>query len=156
MRIIRRIFKALLLTLAAIVALLVLALGGLWAYAAIDKEDTFALQSSEFDDASYLRKIDSSKVMTGGAIIAIMSQSMPIGSSGDRARSSATGSIQMEMWGPLTMKITERLLYGLLGPSLGLRLIFHLVMNRSACSFSRTAVQHGCRPAAPATALPER
>ena len=44
---IRRIVKALLLTLAAIVVLLVLVLGGLWAYAAIDKEDTFALQNSE-------------------------------------------------------------------------------------------------------------
>jgi hypothetical protein len=58
---VRRIVKALLLTLAAIVALLVLVLGGLWAYAAIDKEDTFALQNSEFDDANYLRKIESSK-----------------------------------------------------------------------------------------------
>jgi len=61
MGMIRRIVKTLLLTLAAIVALLVLAFGGLWAYAAIDKEDTFVLQNSEFDDANYLRKIESSK-----------------------------------------------------------------------------------------------
>jgi hypothetical protein len=58
---VRRIVKALLLSLAAIVALLVLVVGGLWAYAAIDKQDTFALQNSEFDDANYLRKIESSK-----------------------------------------------------------------------------------------------
>jgi hypothetical protein len=58
---IRRIVKALLLSVAAIVALLVLVLGGLWAYAAIDKQDTFVLQNAEFDDANYLRKIDSSK-----------------------------------------------------------------------------------------------
>ncbi len=61
MRMIRRIVKALLWSLAAIVVLLVLVLGGLWANAAIDKEDTFALQNSEFDDANYLRAIDSSK-----------------------------------------------------------------------------------------------
>jgi len=60
MGMIRRIVKTLLLILAAIVVLLVLVLGGLWAYAAIDKQDTFALQNSEFDDANYLRKIESS------------------------------------------------------------------------------------------------
>jgi hypothetical protein len=58
---IRRIVKTLLLSLGAIVALLVLLLGGLWAYAAIDKEDTFVLQNSEFEDANYLRKIEPSK-----------------------------------------------------------------------------------------------
>lgn len=58
---VRRIVKALFLSLVAIVALLVLVLGGLWAYAAIDKEDTFVLQHAEFDNASYLRQIDSSK-----------------------------------------------------------------------------------------------
>ena len=56
---VRRIVKALLLSLVAIVALIVLALGGLWAYAAIDKEDTFFLQNAEFDDANYLRRIES-------------------------------------------------------------------------------------------------
>jgi uncharacterized membrane protein len=44
MGMIRRIVKTLLWSLAAIVALLVLVVGGLWAYAAIDKEDTFVLQ----------------------------------------------------------------------------------------------------------------
>src|SRR5436190_2689552 len=58
---VRRIVKALFLSLAVFVAFLVLVLGGLLAYAAIDKEDTFVLQNSEFDDASYLRQIDSSK-----------------------------------------------------------------------------------------------
>jgi hypothetical protein len=54
---VRRIVKTLLWSLAAIVVLLALVVGGLWAYAAIDKQDTFALQNAEFDDANYLRKI---------------------------------------------------------------------------------------------------
>ena len=58
---VRRIVTAVVWSLVAVVALVVLVLGGLVAYAAIDKEDTFALQNSEFDDANYLRKIDSSK-----------------------------------------------------------------------------------------------
>lgn len=53
----RRIIKAALWSLAAILALLVLVLAGLFAYAAIDKQDTFVLQSSEFDKPGYFHEI---------------------------------------------------------------------------------------------------
>ena len=56
---IRRIVKTVLWSLAAIVVLLALVAGGLWAYAATDKHDTFALQNAELDDANYLRRIES-------------------------------------------------------------------------------------------------
>ncbi len=58
---VRRIVKALLLSLTVVVTVFVLALGGLLAYAAIDREDTFVLPNSEFEDASYLRQIETSK-----------------------------------------------------------------------------------------------
>ena len=61
---VRRVVKALLWSLAAIVGLLVLLIGARFAYLAIDKEDTFVLQNSEFDNFNYLRQIESSK---GGA-----------------------------------------------------------------------------------------
>lgn len=57
---VRRIVKTVLWSLAAIVGLLVLLIGGRFAYLAIDKEDTFVLQNSELDNANYLRTIESS------------------------------------------------------------------------------------------------
>jgi hypothetical protein len=54
---VRRIIKAGLWSFAAILAFLVLIFAGLFAYAAIDKQDSFVLQSSEFDKPDYFRQI---------------------------------------------------------------------------------------------------
>jgi hypothetical protein len=56
-----RIAKRGLISLAVIITILALLIGGRLAYMAIHREDTFALRNSEFDDADYLRRIESSK-----------------------------------------------------------------------------------------------
>ena len=52
-----RILKVLLVVMGSVIALLILAAGGLATYAAIDKQDTFFLQNAELSDPDYLRSL---------------------------------------------------------------------------------------------------
>ncbi len=57
----RRIVKVVLISIGAVVGLLVLLLAALLVYLSIDKEDSFVLKNAEFQDAGYLRRLDSIK-----------------------------------------------------------------------------------------------
>jgi hypothetical protein len=57
----RRIVKTVLISIGAVVGLLVLLIGAVLVYQSIDKEDSFVLENAEFQDAGYLRRLDSIK-----------------------------------------------------------------------------------------------
>jgi hypothetical protein len=57
----RRILKIVLISIGAVVGLLVLLIAGFGVYQSIDKEDSFVLENAEFQDAGYLRRLDSIK-----------------------------------------------------------------------------------------------
>ena len=56
-----RIVKIVLISIGAVVGLLVLLVAAFSVYQSIDKEDSFVLENAEFQDAGYLRRLDSIK-----------------------------------------------------------------------------------------------
>jgi hypothetical protein len=71
----RRIVKIVLISIGAVAGLLVLLIAGLLLYQSIDKEDSFVLENAEFQEAGYLRRLDSIKRPT---ILRLKDEEFPV------------------------------------------------------------------------------
>jgi hypothetical protein len=71
----RRIVKTVLIAIGGLVGFLVLLIAALIVYQSIDKEDSFVLKDAEFQDAGYLRRLDSNK---RGKILRLEDEQFPV------------------------------------------------------------------------------
>lgn len=72
---VRRIIKVALISLAGVIVLLLLGIGGLLVYSSIAKEDSFVLENAEFQEVGYLRRLDVTKRPT---IVQLKDEEFPV------------------------------------------------------------------------------